>query len=60
MELAFAYFMRRDGAPKDERRRGVRAEISIRKKPFSLRTGSKSNSYIPNLESVSPSTKKNF
>ncbi|EPG81051.1 hypothetical protein LEP1GSC048_2393 [Leptospira santarosai serovar Shermani str. 1342KT] len=32
MELAFAYFMRRDGAPKDERRRGVRAEISIRKK----------------------------
>ncbi|EMO33924.1 hypothetical protein LEP1GSC171_3583 [Leptospira santarosai str. HAI1380] len=39
---------------------GSERKYPLEKKPFSLRTGSKSNSYIPNLESVSPSTKKNF
>ncbi|EQA64693.1 hypothetical protein LEP1GSC062_3951 [Leptospira alexanderi serovar Manhao 3 str. L 60] len=37
---------------------GSEREYPSEKNSFSLRTDSKSNSYIPNLESVSPSTKK--
>ncbi|ABJ77228.1 Hypothetical protein LBL_0248 [Leptospira borgpetersenii serovar Hardjo-bovis str. L550] len=49
--------MRRDGAPKDERRKGSERKYPL-KNPFSLRTDSKLNSYIPNLESVSLFYKK--